>query len=147
MHVQSLVHGDSGGFTINDTSYTSVDDPAVKTAISNIISAHLGCSVKGSGRSATEQAQYQFVATLITLAFAIIGGALTGCVMKMCAAPCGQPEEADQYNDAPYWELEEESGEDSGEDVNADGGESIGVGYTYGKGSSMQMRNITGIAV
>ena len=59
----------------------------------------------------------------------------------------GQPEEADQYNDAPYWELEEESGEDSGEDVNADGGESIGVGYTYGKGSSMQMRNITGIAV
>jgi len=67
-------------FTINGSSYSGVDDPALKTMISDIITGHIRCAAKGSGRSASDQAQMQLVAVVVTLAMAIVGGMLTGYV-------------------------------------------------------------------
>jgi ammonium transporter Rh len=58
----------------------------------------------GSGaRSAGEQMGYQLLALVVTLSIAMVGGALTGCIMSLV------PGSAEYGEDAKNWTIEEES--------------------------------------
>jgi len=70
-----------------------------------------GCSAPGDGRTASEQAGIQVAAVAITLAIAIIGGVVTGILMKLPRKMCGQVDYEHWYEDKVYWEVED--GEES----------------------------------
>merc|ERR1711981_1128323 len=77
-------------------------------AISDIFSARGPCNVvDGStvctGRSAGGQALHQFLAMLVCLVLAIVGGMLTGAVARM---EVFQPPRI-LFNDEVFWECEE----------------------------------------
>ena len=69
----------------------------------------------GLGRTALEQGGYQFAALGVTIGLAIVGGLLTGLIMKIPLLE--QVDEEDMFDDEPYWavpnkfsfELEEET--------------------------------------
>jgi len=58
-------------------------------------------------RSASAQGGVQIAALMLTLALALIGGALAGMIAKALPAHTKMPEGA-EYNDKTYWEVEEE---------------------------------------
>lgn len=60
----------------------------------------------GMGRSALEQGGYQIAAAFITLAFAIVGGVITGFIMKLPIWDA--PKEDSLFDDVDNWELPEE---------------------------------------
>jgi len=64
----------------------------------------------GTGRSAVDQGGHQFGAVCCTLAISIIGGALTGLIVKFLDAPTGVA----IYNDEPFWEVGDGYSSDTG---------------------------------
>jgi ammonium transporter Rh len=59
-------------------------------------------------RSLGEQAGYQFAGVCVSFAIAVIGGLITGAIIK----PFNRPYE-DLYNDEPEWLIPEDHGEDT----------------------------------
>ncbi|XP_059836258.1 ammonium transporter Rh type B isoform X1 [Hypanus sabinus] len=57
-------------------------------------------------RSAKQQALFQALGLVVTLAFALIGGVIVGFVMKLPI--WGAPPDTQCFTDQPYWELPEE---------------------------------------
>lgn len=72
-----------------------------------LCTADSACQYDGKGLSAGEQAGRQISALLITLAFAIIGGAIAGFIAKQ---PFFEPPRK-LFDDAVYWEVPEEEEE------------------------------------
>ncbi|KAL5019945.1 hypothetical protein ScPMuIL_002837 [Solemya velum] len=65
--------------------------------------------VAGMGRTGAEQGGYQLAALVLTLVLAIVGGIVTGFVMRL---PVLDPPEPDMmYNDADYWHMPDEEDE------------------------------------
>uniref|UniRef100_A0A1B6EAQ8 Ammonium transporter AmtB-like domain-containing protein n=1 Tax=Clastoptera arizonana TaxID=38151 RepID=A0A1B6EAQ8_9HEMI len=62
----------------------------------------------GSERTAGEQALYQLLAIVTTLAVAIVGGAITGMILKMSTTLRDKAGEEDIYDDEKHWEIEME---------------------------------------
>ncbi|XP_041372827.1 ammonium transporter Rh type B-like [Gigantopelta aegis] len=56
-----------------------------------------------SGRSASVQGGYQMLALIITLAIAIVGGALTGLILKLSVFD--GPDDDDLFDDGKHWEV------------------------------------------
>ena len=97
----------------NDASDFSHDNKAYSGAkLTELVQTEMkrvtGCDAPGDGRTAGSQASYQIAALGVTLVFAIVGGAITGLLMKLCAGPQGQADYAQWYNDEIYWETPEE---------------------------------------
>jgi len=68
-----------------------------------LISPELKASV---GRSAGGQALAQLAATGVTLVFAVVGGLVTGFILRL--GPLNELETHELYEDEPFWKLEEE---------------------------------------
>ncbi|XP_069798573.1 uncharacterized protein [Narcine bancroftii] len=63
----------------------------------------------GDERTASQQGLYQALGLAVTLAFALVGGAIVGFIMKLPV--WGAPPDTQCFTDQPYWELpEDESG-------------------------------------
>ncbi|XP_071806133.1 ammonium transporter Rh type B-A-like isoform X1 [Asterias amurensis] len=60
-------------------------------------------SVLVESRSAGEQAAFQLAALGVTLVIAIVGGALTGLVLKLPF--WNEPEDEDLFEDKPFWDV------------------------------------------
>ncbi|XP_071959671.1 ammonium transporter Rh type B-B-like isoform X2 [Antedon mediterranea] len=76
--------------------------PANNTAEFTELASRIEGLEPGDGRSASTQAGYQMVALIVTLAFAIVGGAITGFILKL---PIWDPSQEDElFEDEPYWE-------------------------------------------
>ncbi|CAI9737590.1 ammonium transporter Rh type A-like [Octopus vulgaris] len=58
----------------------------------------------GAGRSAIEQGGYQMLALVITLAIAVVGGALTGVILKFVPV-LDQPHDDNLFDDKKYWHI------------------------------------------
>ncbi|XP_065563752.1 ammonium transporter Rh type A-like isoform X2 [Artemia franciscana] len=67
---------------------------------------HLPDIEPGLNRSASEQAAYQIVVLLVTLAISIVGGLLTGLIMRISFF--GSVSKEHLFDDEPYWEVPEE---------------------------------------
>ncbi|XP_064651473.1 ammonium transporter Rh type A-like isoform X2 [Lineus longissimus] len=75
----------------------------------------------GSGRSAGMQAANQVFALLLSLGFAIVGGILTGFIMKI---PLFEPQSGgDMFSDRRYWELPDDFVEEAQEGESHDDSE------------------------
>ncbi|XP_022107423.1 ammonium transporter Rh type B-like isoform X2 [Acanthaster planci] len=60
--------------------------------------------VMESPRSASGQAGYQLAALAVTLAIAIVGGVITGLIMKIPI--WNEPEDDELYEDKPFWDID-----------------------------------------
>lgn len=58
---------------------------------------------QGFGRSASEQAGFQLIGVATTIAFAVIGGLLTGAILNMPVMRNLDKDE--QHDDEIYWEV------------------------------------------
>lgn len=61
------------------------------------------CLPQGFGRSASEQAGFQLIGVTTTIAFAVIGGLLTGAILNMPVMRNLDKDE--QHDDEIYWEV------------------------------------------
>ena len=87
---------------------------AISTMLLKNIKAQTGCSTPGEARSASTQAAMQFCAVLVTVAIAVVGGLVTGSIMKCMAGGTGQADYNNWYDDSQYWEVEHEEEEAAG---------------------------------
>ena len=56
----------------------------------------------------------QFCAVCVTVAIAMVGGLITGSIMKCMAGGTGQADYNNWYDDSQYWEVEHEEEEAAG---------------------------------
>jgi len=71
----------------------------------------------GSGRTSTSQASMQFAALLVTIVFAVVGGAVTGFILLLVGKLEGKIEADDLFDDKRNMDIEEESLEEQLESV------------------------------
>ena len=127
----SAITGAISALTAGESAYgNSIGAVFPARAPSNVSKAALLGLAPGEGRSAEEQAGIQVVALIVTLAFAIGGGMLTGLVIKMpwCLpgltsekaawCTCGRSTHEDYwYDDEYFWTIEEEATDEEHEEA------------------------------
>jgi len=95
------LHGMPGvlGAICGAISAAAAGDSAYGQDISTIWAAR---AADGDNRSAGEQAAFQLLALIITLAFSILGGMLTGLVVNLMRGSVDAP--LHYFHDGEYWE-------------------------------------------
>ncbi|XP_064651471.1 ammonium transporter Rh type B-like [Lineus longissimus] len=70
------------------------------------IQANFSAIIPGDNRSASVQAGFQLAALALTLAIAIVGGIITGFILRL--GMCDQPAGDDIFDDKRHWEVPDE---------------------------------------
>lgn len=81
--------------------------PAMKPAVNSTDGTMHEYVIGGFGRSAPKQGAYQLLAVLLTVLIAIVGGLLTGLVVR--SPSVRQLEKEEHHNDEAYWETPAET--------------------------------------
>jgi ammonium transporter Rh len=103
LHGLSGVIGGIGGAI----SSAMVSDTVYGQQVGNIFPARAPVDAGGKGRSAEGQAGIQLLGVACSFLVPIVGGLITGFVMKLNIFLPGQSSEA-LFDDAKYWDMEEE---------------------------------------